>query len=201
MSATIHALPVRLGPKPKAKRASKNNPIVRATVHTLPNIQDRSSAVTAYEIYCQAGNVDDSDPMAGLRLYTKALELDPTLAIARVNMGNCYYRMHQVSEAKACYFAAIADSPTCPEALYNAGYLLLSEHHCEQAERLLFKAVEYDPKFADAHFNLAMCYQEMRGRNADAVKHYARYLELTADGTGESQAHWREVAKRQMKAL
>ena len=46
-----------------------------------------------------------------------------------------------------------------------------------------------DPRFADAHFNLAMAY-EQAGERARARPHWKRYLELEPTGT------WADIARK-----
>ena len=53
------------------------------------------------------------------------------------------------------------------------------------------RALDRDASFADAHFNLAMAYEQL-GEKAKARHHWRRYLDLEPNGT------WAEIAKKHL---
>ncbi|HEY8086693.1 MAG TPA: tetratricopeptide repeat protein, partial [Polyangiaceae bacterium] len=54
------------------------------------------------------------------------------------------------------------------------------------------RALEGDPRFADAHFNLAMAWEQV-GERGRARPHWRKYLELEPSGT------WADVAREHLK--
>lgn len=200
-------LPHHYGPKPRPKRGRppKNQP--RATVHYLQTnrvsrLADRITrqsasdpVMTAYNLYCEASKVDETDPKAAIPLYEQAINLDPRIAIAYVNLGNCHYRLYNEEKAKALYEQALAIDPRNPEGLYNLGYLHLSASGPDDLQRALHylsASLEADPTFADAHFNYAMAL-EQAGQNMRAQYHWRRYVKLAPD-----DSNWVEIARRHL---
>jgi tetratricopeptide (TPR) repeat protein len=149
------------------------------------------SAHQAYTLYMRAGLIDE-DPATydeAATLYEKALWLDPSLAIAEVNLANIRFRRGDAKSAEAMYRHAIGVQHHCPEAHYNLGYVML-EHGNAQAAADSFKtAIEQDPRFADAHFNLAMAYEQM-GKRAVAKNHWHMYLDIEPRGV------WADIARK-----
>src|SRR5579864_4340561 len=59
----------------------------------------------------------------GLKLFQQAEQLDPKLAIARLNEGIAYLNLQKIDEAKAALEAALKQDPKNPNAWYNLGLL------------------------------------------------------------------------------
>jgi tetratricopeptide (TPR) repeat protein len=160
--------------------------VLRPEVHT-------SRARTAYELYARASTLDE-DPSTfdeAESLYTRAIELDPHLAIAYTNLGNVRFRRGDGPSAEALYRKALSIDDGQPEAHYNLGYVLLEKGEARQAVSLFEKAIERDPRFADAHFNLAMAL-EQAGERGKARSYWRRYLELEPNGT------WADIARQHL---
>jgi len=150
-------------------------------------------ARTAYELYTKASGLDD-DPQTmaeAERLYQRAIELDPHLAIAYTNLGNIRFRRGEEDAAEKLYRRAIEVDDRQPEAHYNLGYVMLERGHPRVAAEFFERAIARDPRFADAHFNLAMAYEQIAEREQARV-HWKRYLELEPKGT------WADVARKHL---
>jgi hypothetical protein len=154
----------------------------------------RDQVRLAYELYLRGSALDEQPETmdAAERLYERAIELDPRLAIAYTNLGNIRYRRHDPEAAQALYEQAIALDGRQPEALYNFGYLLLERGDASTAIPLLLAAIASDPKFADACFNLATAL-EQAGRDDEAQGYWRRYLGLEPTGT------WADIARRHLR--
>lgn len=162
-------------------------------VRVLRPSAGRERARTAYELYLQASQLDE-DPTTmdeAERLYGKALELDPWLAIAYTNLGNIKYRRQDVLRAEELYRKALEIDARQPEAQYNLGYVMLERGDPEAAIPLFHGALESDPKFADAYFNLAMAYEQV-GDSHKARPYWKNYIALEPTGT------WTEIARRHL---
>ncbi|MFO0660801.1 MAG: tetratricopeptide repeat protein [Polyangiaceae bacterium] len=97
-------------------------------------------------------------------LYRRALELDPTLAIAHTNLGNIKFRQGDDDEAMVHYRRALSIDPYQAEAQYNLGYVLLDRGRPHEAVKYLQGATRRDPTFADAHFYLAVACETLGER-------------------------------------
>jgi len=151
-------------------------------------------ARTAYELYMQASALDE-DPATfdqAEQLYSRAIRLDPALAIAHTNLGNIRFRRGDIPAAEVLYRRAIAIDPHQPEAHYNLGYVMLERGDAREATAYFERAIEGDPRFADAHFNLAMAWEQV-GDRGRARPHWRRYLELEPSGT------WADVAREHLR--
>jgi len=147
-------------------------------------------ARTAYDLYAKASALDE-DPSTydeAERLYARALELDPHLAIAYTNLGNIRFRRGDDDAAEKHYLKALTIDERQPEAHYNLGYVMLERGDARRAVAYFETALSRDPRFADAHFNLAMALEQL-GERSRARVHWKRYLEIEPDGT------WAEIAR------
>ncbi|MCL2725406.1 MAG: tetratricopeptide repeat protein [Polyangiaceae bacterium] len=150
-------------------------------------------ARSAYDLYMRASTLDE-DPASfeeAALLYKKAIELDPSLAIAYTNLGNIRFRMGDEPGAEQLYRRALAIDGRQPEAHYNLGYVMLERGLSAHAVAHFKAAIKADPRFADAHFNLAMAYEAL-GDKAHARVHWKTYLEVEPTGT------WADIARKHL---
>ncbi len=149
----------------------------------------------AFELYQQALRIDETPEQydEAEQLYTRALQLDPSLSIAFTNLGNVRYRRGDLAGAEKLYRRALACEGDQPEAHYNLGYLLLEQGAARESLRYFEHALDADPRFADAWFNHALALEQL-GRAADARPSWNRYLDL------EPRGPWANVARRHLDA-
>jgi Tfp pilus assembly protein PilF len=153
----------------------------------------RARAKTAYELYVRASQMDE-DPATldeAERLYRRALQLDPWLAIAYTNLGNICFRRAEEEQAEALYRRALLIDRAQPEAQYNLGYVMLERGQAGEAIEFFHGAIKSDPRFADAYFNLAMAY-EQTGDAEQARPCWRKYLDIEPTGT------WAEIARKHL---
>jgi tetratricopeptide (TPR) repeat protein len=154
---------------------------------------EKTRARTAYDLYSKASALDE-DPACfdeAEKLYRRAIELDPQLAIAYTNLGNIRFRRGDEKGAEEMYRRALEIDDRQPEAHYNLGYVLLERGDARRSVPYFQRALDADPRFADAHFNLAMAFEQIAER-AKARPHWKRYLEIEPTGT------WAEIAKQHL---
>ncbi|NUO51671.1 MAG: tetratricopeptide repeat protein [Polyangiaceae bacterium] len=153
----------------------------------------KARARTAYDLYVRASQLDE-DPATleeAERLYRRAVELDPWLAIAHTNLGNIFFRRGDEEEATKLYEKALQIDRAQPEAQYNLGYVMLERGDPAKAIDFFRGAIASDPRFADAYFNLAMAY-EQTGDPEQARPCWRKYLEIEPSGT------WAEIARKHL---
>jgi tetratricopeptide (TPR) repeat protein len=156
---------------------------------------EANDGVTAYRCFLEACAAEDrGDAQLGEHLYRQALELQPSLAAARTNLGNLCYRRGELAAARAFYEEALEHEPHQAEARYNLGNLLEDLGETELAIAELRRVTLAAPDFADAHYNLGLMLARVGGL-AQAQRHLQRYLELDPD------SDWAERAKSYLTDL
>ncbi len=114
------------------------------------------------------------DPEAAMDAYRQALEIDPTMVDARLNLGRLLHEAGRTVEAEGHYRNALETRPDDPTALFNLGVALQDLGRPAEAAEIYEKALEIDPALADAHYNLAVVYEEL-GRKKAAIRHLKSY--------------------------
>lgn len=128
----------------------------------------------------RALELEDEDPMAACTCYGRAIELDPGLVDAYVNLGKIAHEAGQTFEAVRLYRLALERTPDDPVLHFNLALAVDDSGGAAAAASHYQKALELAPDFADAHFNLAgVC--EKLDRPQDALRHYHAYKRLTED--------------------
>lgn len=120
--------------------------------------------------------------------YREALERDPDLVAAIINLANIRYSRDELAEAQALYERAIGLDQGYFEAYFNLGNIHHDHGAYHDAEICYRHAVRLNPTYADAHFYLAVTLEKV-GRSADAQQHWRTYQTLAPNG------EWVELAK------
>ncbi len=150
----------------------------------------RLHASSAEQYFTTASQLDDGDPehydevISG---YRRALELDPYLVPALINLANVHYARDEIVEAQALYERAIALEPDVFEAHFNLGNIFHDLGIYNEAQRCYREALKLNPRYPDAHFYLAVTL-EKSGHSADARPHWRAYQQLAPDGEWVSLA-------------
>ena len=131
----------------------------------------------AEEWYERGVEIEDEDPGEAIQAYRKALEVNPDLADAHLNLGRLLHETGGAAAAEPCYRRALAARPDDPIALFNLGVALQDLDRPLEAIEVYEKALELDPGLADAHFNLAGIYEKL-GRNKAVIRHLKYYKKL-----------------------
>jgi tetratricopeptide (TPR) repeat protein len=132
------------------------------------------------------GSVEQQDQAA--QAYRRALNDDPDLVAAIINLANIHYAKDELAEAQALYERAILLDSSYFEAHFNLGNIHHDHGRYQDAEACYRNALGINADYADAHFYLAVTL-EKTGRSADARPHWQRYQSL------EPQGEWVELAR------
>ena len=162
-------------------------PPMAALMEAVPP-EEPSSAERYFQ---EASLLDDGDPenvVPALRAYRRALEIDPYLVPALINLANLHYSRDDVVEAQALYERAIALEPDVFEAHFNLGNIFHDLARYIEAQACYREALRLNPTYAEAHFYLAVTL-EKNGRSQEARLHWRAYQQLSP--TGE----WVHLAK------
>jgi tetratricopeptide (TPR) repeat protein len=123
-----------------------------------------------------------------VKAYRRALDEDPDLVAALINLANIRYSRDELAEAQALYERAIVLDPTYFEAHFNLGNIHHDHARYGEAEVSYREALALNNDYADAHFYLAVTLEKM-GRSVDARAHWRSYERLAPQG------EWVELAK------
>ena len=135
-----------------------------------------------------------ADKREAIAAYEKAIELNPVLSGALVNIGTIYFNARKWRESEKHYQQAILADNKYPLAHFNLANLHEELGRTSLAITHYKKALELQPTYADAHYNLALLFQT-RGRAMEAIRHWKHYLALDA------ASQWATIAKREMAKL
>jgi len=144
------------------------------------------------EEYFRAGSALDDGNEANVEeaaiAYRKALECDPYLVAALINLANIHYGRDDLAEAQALYERAIGLESDFFEAHFNLGNIYHDLNRFPEAQSCYREALRLNPLYADAHFYLAVTFEKM-GLSQDARPHWRSYQQLAPQG------EWVELAK------
>lgn len=146
---------------------------------------------SAEQYFLMGSLLDDGTPERtdeAVKAYRRALEEDPDLVAALINLANIRYSRDELPEAQALYERAIVLDPSYYEAHFNLGNIHHDHAQYANAEASYREALLLNPDYADAHFYLAVTLEKM-GRSVDARSHWKAYERLAPNG------EWVELAR------
>jgi len=138
----------------------------------------RQAPETAEAWYAQGCDLEaDEDLEAALAAYRRALEIDPGLPDAHLNLGRLRHEMGDLAAAEDHYRAAAEAQPDEPTTAFNLGVVLQDRGRLAEAAAAYEQALALDGRFADAHYNLAGIHETL-GRRQAAFRHLRTYKTL-----------------------
>ena len=164
--------------QPPAKMAAGANAAIRDTARA----EEYFRAASALD---EGDESTQEDAAAG---YRRALEFDPYLVAALINLANIHYSRDELAEAQALYERAISLEPDFFEAHFNLGNIYHDLGRFPEAQACYREALRLNPFYADAHFYLAVTFEKM-GLSPDARPHWRSYQQLAPQG------EWVELAR------
>jgi tetratricopeptide (TPR) repeat protein len=173
-----------------AKLIELRRPSLRPETALAPPAAVRDTAI-AEEYFRAASALDDGDGQQleeAASKYRKALEHDPYLVAAIINLANIHYSHDELAEAQALYERAIGLEADFFEAHFNLGNIYHDLGRFSEAQACYREALRLNPFYADAHFYLAVTFEKM-GQSQDARPHWRAYQQLAPQG------EWVELAR------
>jgi tetratricopeptide (TPR) repeat protein len=143
-----------------------------------------AEASSAEECFMAGSILDDGDPGnfdEAMTAYRRALEIDPYLVPALINLANIRYARDEIIEAQALYERAVALEPDVFEAHFNLGNIYHDLGRYREAQSCYREALSLNPAYADAHFYLAVTL-EKNGQSQEARPHWKAYQHLAPSG-------------------
>jgi len=179
----IDAAPARIiklkRPTSKQKESGKEPP---------PPATAPPTVAEEYFLKGSALDVDESRHYAAANWYRKALEIDPYLVPALINLANIHYGKDELAEAQALYERAIGLDHDFFEAHFNLGNIYHDLGRFQEAANCYRTALDLNTQYADAHFYLAITL-EKTGHSVEAKPHWRAYQQLSPNG------EWVELAR------
>jgi tetratricopeptide (TPR) repeat protein len=111
------------------------------------------------------------------KLFSAAIEKDPTLLPAQLNQGIALLNSQQLSQASTVLRKVIEQDPKNTAAWYNLGLAARKDGNTPQTIQDFKHAVALDPSNADAHYLLGSGYQQAKDYK-NAILQYQAALQL-----------------------
>lgn len=118
--------------------------------------------------------------------HERAIEANPQLVQAHINLISLYARAGQFEKAEKQYQAANAINPNMADSHYNYGVLLTMQQRYAEAATAFERSLQLDPFNAEAHHNYGAMI-EREGRLEEAAEHFRRAIEIKP---GHRMAHF-----------
>jgi tetratricopeptide (TPR) repeat protein len=157
-------------------------------VDARPAARDKALAEDYFRAASALDDGDESRREEAAALYRKAIEQDPQLVAALINLANIHYSRDELVEAQVLYERAIGLESDFFEAHFNLGNIYHDLGRFAEAQACYREALRLNPHYADAHFYLAVTF-EKTGQSQEARPHWRAYRQLAPQG------EWVELAK------
>ncbi|HVG34177.1 MAG TPA: FG-GAP-like repeat-containing protein [Pyrinomonadaceae bacterium] len=98
----------------------------------------------------------------GAEAFSRALQLDPKLAMARINLGIALFNVPDLRGAQREAEAAAALAPNAPQPHYIMGLIARSQNRAEDAVAAFRRVLKVDPNDVGANVNLGQLLVQQR---------------------------------------
>jgi tetratricopeptide (TPR) repeat protein len=131
------------------------------------HLQNQQSKATAREDAYRANNIgiallEQFKHKEAADAFRRALQLDPGLVTARINLGIALFNVPDLPAAQKELQAAIAAAPTAPQPHYVLGLAAKTQNRTEEAIAEFQKVLQIDPNDVGANVNLGQLYAQQR---------------------------------------
>jgi tetratricopeptide (TPR) repeat protein len=127
--------------------------------------------------------------------FTRAIALDPKVAVAWHNRGVAYRNLRQYDRAVEDCSKAIALDPKVAAAWYNRGVAYRNLRQYDKAVEDYSKAIELDPERVAVWYNRGVAYCDFLNRPDKAVDDFTRAIALEP----KNAVHWSNRGNANLK--
>ncbi len=142
---------------------------------SLPvGLQPQTSAFQTREEAYRANNIgvallEQFKYREGAESFKRALQLEPKLALARINLAIALFNVPDIAGAQREALAAVALAPEAPQPHYMLGLIAKSQNRVEDAIAAFQRVLRIDPSDTGANVNLGQLYLQQR-KYAEAIE-------------------------------
>ncbi len=104
----------------------------------------------------------------GAESFTRALQLDPKLQLARINLGIALYNVPDLAGAQREAEKAAVSNPNAPQPAYILGLIAKSQNRTEDALAAFQRVLKIDARDTGANVNLGQLYAQQK-KYAEAI--------------------------------
>lgn len=158
---------------------------------TLAADRQAADPAQAEQYFAMGSSLDDGSPEKrdeAAAAYRRALEADPRLVPALINLANIHYGQEHLIEAMALYERAVLLEPDVFEGYFNLGNIHHDLGRYRHAEEYYLHALAVNPRYPEAHLYLAVAL-EKDGRSEEARPHWRAYATMAPGG------EWADLAR------
>jgi len=112
-----------------------------------------------------------------IREFQRATFIEPRYGKAHNNLGVALLRSGKTDASVSEFRGIVAQEPNNIEALTNLSLALKAAGRAEEARETLQRALGISGRYAPAHYNLALLYEE-RGELQRAIDHYEQFVTM-----------------------
>src|SRR5437868_7065587 len=126
-----------------------------------------SAALSAREAAYRANNIgvallEQFKHKEGADEFKRALQLDPKLALAQINLSIALYNLPDLPGAQREAQSALTLVPSAPQPLYILGLIARMQNRPEEAAAFFQRVLQLDPNDVGANVNLGQLYAQQR---------------------------------------
>jgi tetratricopeptide (TPR) repeat protein len=141
-----------------------------ASAAKAPAPRPAKAQLSARHWFNLAVELESTSAEEARQAYHRALELEPEMSDAHLNLGRLYHEARMLDRSEAHYRAALRHAPEEAAPHYNLGVLLEDLKRPREALRCYQEALARDADFADAHYNLGLLLESL-GKKREAFTH------------------------------
>jgi lipoprotein NlpI len=104
----------------------------------------------------------------GAEAFTRALQLDPQLQLARINLAIALFNVPDLAGAQREAEKAAAANPNAPQPVYLLGLIAKTQNRTEEAIAAFQRVLKIDPRDTGANVNLGQLYAQQK-KYAEAI--------------------------------
>jgi len=127
----------------------------------------------------ESGNYEEA-----LKLYTKALQLDPRIAQIYNNRGLVHYFLKDFAKAESNFDKAIELDPKLCMAYNNKAIIYYERRLFEQAIKYFNMVIQLDPKLEQPYYNRGFAYYKLN-QTENCINDLKTYLKMAGNKYGD----------------
>lgn len=112
-----------------------------------------------------------------IEAFRRALEIDNTLSIGRINLAIGLYNLPDLAASQAAVEDALKFAPRAPQLYYVLGLIAKSQNHPDQAIEAFKKVLEIDPRDVGSKIIIGQIYSQQR-KYTEAVAYFRAALAI-----------------------